>query len=118
MEKQKISLREKWAYAHWSAKEPFGFPVWIGHYFALILAVVYAGLVFWFFEPELIQLMNYHGEHGLGKSYFARLFAIFALIVVGYATAYVLLFLWALIYRNEADYRYFMKYRYKKRFLL
>ena len=114
MEKQKLTLRQRIAYAHWSAKFAFNFP-WTGWFWVLVAGIMYIGLAFWFFEPEIESLMEISAPHALGKRYFFGIFAAVSLMIVSYVTVYIPFFIISFFDKDEVMHRHFFKYHYHKR---
>lgn len=115
-EKRQLTFKEKVAYSNWSAKLELGFPG-IGCFLILIVAVIYLGVVLWFFGPEFYKL-HFSGAHAIGKEYFARLFCVLALLASSYVTVYVFYFTMAFFDHDDVCRKHFLKYHYKSRFRL
>ena len=113
MEEQKLTLRQQIAYARWSAKFAFDFP-WVGWFWVLVAGIIYLGLVFWFFEPELNSFMRASAPHALGKRYFLGIFAVVALVALSYVTVYIPFFIISLFDKDEVMRKHFLKYYYRK----
>lgn len=114
MEKQQFTFRQKTAYAHWSAKQAFLFPC-VGELITLIVALICIGLLFWFFEPEVIDLLNFTGPSASTKHFLACFAATIVTLFTSFATVYAGFFMAAFRERNDAGRRFFMKYEYRKR---
>lgn len=113
MEEQHLTLKQKIAYAHWSAKFTFYFP-WTGWFWALVAGICYVGLILWFFEPEIKSLMDISAPHALGKRYFLRMFAALSLVAVSYVTVYIPFFIISFFDKDEDCRKHFLKYHYRK----
>lgn len=114
MEKQQLTFRQKTAYAHWSAKQIFLFPC-VGELIALFVALIYVGLLFWFFETEIIDLLDFTGAHASAKHFWACFAATIVTVSASFATVYTAFFIASFYERNDAGRRFFMKYEYRKR---
>lgn len=113
MEKQKLTFRQKVAYAHWSAKVEFDFPH-VGYAFMMVAMVIYFGLAFWFFEPEIRSWEHLSGPHALGKAYFYRLGGVLLIVALSYITVYIIYFIQAFFDEDDVCRKHFLKYRYHK----
>ena len=113
MEKQYLTLRQRIAYAHWSAKFTFDFP-WVGWFWVLVAGICYVGLAFWFFEPEIESLMSTSAPHALGKRYFLGIFAAVALFAASYVTVYIPFFIISFFDKDEVCRKHFLRYHYRK----
>lgn len=111
MEKQKLTFLQKIAYAHWSAKCAFAFPN-VG--LILIVMLIYLGVALWFFEPEIRSWEHFTGPHAMAKTYFCRVGGVLLIVALSNFSVYLLYFIEALLYRDEADCQYFLKYHYRK----
>lgn len=112
MEEQHLTLRQRIAYAHWSAKFTFYSP-WVG-FWVLVAGICYVGLTFWFFEPEIESLMRTSAPHALGKRYFLGIFATVLLIAVSYVTVYIPFFIISFFDKDEVCRKHFLRYHYRK----
>lgn len=113
MEKQKLTLHQELSYAHWSAKFAFAFP-YSGYVFVIIAMLVYIGLTFWFFEPEIRSWTHLAGPHALAKVYFYRLGGVLLIIALSHLTVYIGYFIAALFDKDEVCRKHFLKYHYRK----
>lgn len=113
MEKQKLTFKQRIAYAHWTAKVAFRVP-YFGWLMALCAGVIYLGIALWFFDPEIKALRDYSGAHGLGKAYFAILAGLLVIIALSYVTVYIPYFIQAYFDNDQNCRRIFLKYYYQK----
>jgi len=113
MEKQHLTLRQRIAYAHWSAKFAFKFPH-VGQGILIVVAFIYFGLAFWFFEPEIRSWEHLSGSHALGKAYFYRSGGVVLIVALSCLTVYIVYFVQALFDKDEVSRKYFLKYYYRK----
>ena len=113
MKEQKLTLRQQIAYAHWSAKFAFAFP-YFGYVFFIIALVIYFGLAYWFFEPEIRSWEHLSGSHALGKAYFYRLGGVLLIVASSYLTVYIIYFIHALFDKDDACRKFFLKHHYHK----
>jgi len=113
MGKQHLTLRQMIAYARWSAKFAFDFP-WVGWLWVLVAGIIYIGLAFWFFEPEIESLMSTSAPHALGKRYFLCIFAAVLLFAVSYVTVYIPFFIISFFDKDEVCRKHFLRYHYHK----
>ena len=80
----------------------------------LVAGIIYIGLAFWFFEPEIESLMCASAPHALGKRYFLGIFAAVALFAASYVTVYIPFFIVSFFDKDEVMRKYFLKYHYRK----
>lgn len=116
MEEKKLTLMQNIAYAHWSAKISFGFP-WFAWFLVMVVALIYIGLAFWFFEEEIEIMFEFSGPHALGKRYFSFLLAGLAVYFVSWATIYIGYFMLYFFENDDVSRKHYLKYRYRKHFL-
>ncbi len=112
---RKLTFKQNLAYAHWSTKCSFGFP-YFAWFLVLLAGVIYIGAAFWFFEPEVRQLLDArYGEHGLGKTYFARVLSVAVIFGLSYLTVYIGYFVHYFFERDDVTRDFFYRYYCKKR---
>lgn len=111
MEK-KLTLWQRIAYAHWVAKQNIIF-AGKGPLFISAVAIVYLGLILWFFESE-IKAIDFSGEHAFSKKYLAIILSMIVLIIASYVTVYIPHFIRAFFDNDEIYRRHFLKYYYHK----
>lgn len=114
MKKQKLTLKQREAYAVWSTQHIFEFPR-LGFLLTLIVGMIYIGIAFWLFGHKVTPLLQYSGEYAFGKMCFAHL--IFALVIfaLSYLTVFIIFFIKELFSKDVIDINFFLMYHYKKR---
>ena len=85
-----------------------------GYVFFIIALVIYFGLAYWFFEPEIRSWEHLSGSHALGKAYFYRLGGVLLIVALSYLTVYIIYFIMALSDNDDACRRFFLKHHYHK----
>lgn len=115
MKKQPLTFRQKIAYAHWSAKTVFSFPLFFGVWVSILVAMIYVGIILYFFEPQVMQLLTYTGIHALSKTYWSRILACFIALAAGLASVYIFYFVISFFDKNESSRRFFMNFFYQNR---
>lgn len=113
MERQHLTLWQRIAYAHWSAKSEYDFPC-IGWFLVAVAGICYIGLAFWFFEPEIETMMCTSAPHALGKRYFLAVIAIISLLAVSWVTVYIPFFIKSFFDKDEFMRKHFLKNHYRK----
>lgn len=113
MEKNELTSRQLFAYAHWSAKMTFAFP-YLGWFMVLMAGLIWGGIALYFSEPEIKSLIHHSGPHGFFNLYMAVLIVLVALFAVSYATVYVVFFIQGLVDKDDDCRRYFVKHLYRK----
>ena len=108
MKNQKLTFRQKTAYAHWSSMKTFRFPLFFGQGLAGVITLIYIVLAFCFWDDWIMQLMS----HGYARLWIAVI--PLSAAVAGFFTAYVFFFIGALVDKNNYRRWLFLTFFYKK----